>query len=112
MRGRFGVGAQPDQPGDLAEDVLGLSAPQRAPGDRHEEPVAARRGAEPIPCRDVGAERGGDRRVQGDQPYPVELGVPDRDHALDEVDVAAGRARTLLRAASRSRPAVRAASGR
>ena len=77
-----------------------------------EEPIDARRGAEPVARRGVVAQRGGDRRVQGHQPHPVELGVPDRDHALDEVDVGAGRAPSPRRCASRSPPAARAASDR
>ena len=85
------VGAQPDQTGDHAEDVFGLPAPQHAPGDRHEESIDARCGAEPVPCRGVGAERSGDRWVHRHQPYPVELSVPDRDQALDEIDVGPGQ---------------------
>jgi hypothetical protein len=85
-----GLAAQPDQRGDLPEDPLGLSSPQRPPGDRHEEPIDTRFRAQPIPRRGVGAERGADRGVQRDQPHPVELRVADRDHALDEIDIAAG----------------------
>src|SRR5262249_42865699 len=45
------LSAQPDRGGDVAEDRLGVATAQRAAGDRHEEPVTARRGAKPIACR-------------------------------------------------------------
>ena len=98
MRGWTVSVRNPISPVITRKTCVGLSPPQRPSGDRHEEPIDTRRGAEPIACRGVGAERGGDRRVQGDQPHPVELGVPDRDHALDEVDVGAGQRHRLAEA--------------
>ena len=102
MRGWTVSGAN-SQPSPVITRKTGPASPppQRPPGDGHEEPIDPRGGAEPVPRGGVGTERGGDRRVQGHKAYPVELRVPDGDHALGEVDVGAGQRRRLPQAHAR-----------
>ena len=93
-----GGGADSHGRGDRAQGLLDGVALHRGARGGDEERRRPRVWTQPVTLGGVALQGRGGGGVQRHQPYAVELGVADRDHTGDRVDVVSGQADHLAQA--------------